>query len=71
MISIIQNTMFRSERLKKVIKSKDGIDLKTFDSVKLASEDIGVTRGCMTQICSGYRGKNGFCKGFHWRYADP
>ena len=67
-VSIHQETMYRKNLKKKVIKSKDGVDIKIFDSAKLAAQDIGISSSCMSQVCSRYYRMDGFCKGFNWRY---
>lgn len=51
-----------------VIKlDKDGKELKVFNSIKEAAEDINLTRHSITRVCNG---KNKTAGGFKWKYKD-
>lgn len=48
---------------------KEGNYIKTFDSVKSASEELEVARASITSICRG--GRNKSAKGYTFKYANP
>ena len=49
--------------------SKDGIFIKKWDYVKLASEALGIDSPSIIACCRGYRGRK-TAGGFIWRYFD-
>jgi len=51
-------------QMKKVIQSKDGVDIKTYISVSEAAREIGVASTNISKACV----RRGTSKGFNWRY---
>jgi hypothetical protein len=62
------DTNLTKPHCRKIVKmNKDGIELEIFDSIKLASESINLTRHGIIRVC---KGKNKTAGGFYWKYKD-
>jgi group I intron endonuclease len=56
----------RTRTLYKVVQSKDGIDIKTYDSVKEVMNSTGLPKSSISSVCNNKRNSAG---GFQWRYV--
>jgi group I intron endonuclease len=54
-----------SKVVKKVIQSKDEIDIKTYDSITLAAKELDVSHSVISKVC---RGLQSVYKDFNFRY---
>jgi plasmid maintenance system antidote protein VapI len=52
---------------KRIIQSKDNVDIKTFDSITEAAKAMDCDHGGISQVC---RKLKNTCKGFNWRYEE-